>query len=60
MCAVNVDKLKNRSFCACCSELIEFRGVLIVLNLEDFLRTIKSLFVNNMRNNKNKNDKNNF
>ena len=57
---LTLDKVKNRSFCAYCSEVIQFRDVLIVLNLEDFLRTIKSLFVNNICNNKNKNDKNNF
>ena len=57
---LTLDKVKNQSFCAYSSELIQFRDVLIVLNLEDFLRTIKSLFVNNMCNNKNKNDKNNF
>ena len=54
---LTLDKVKSRAYC---SELIQFRDILIVLNLEDFLKTIKSLFVNNMCNNKNKNEKNNF
>ena len=55
-------KVKSRSVRAHCSGIIEFSDVLYVLILEDFLRTIKSLFVNYMCNNnnkkKNKNDKN--
>ena len=38
-----------------------FHDVLIVLNLEDLLRTIKYLFLNyNNRNNNNNNNNNNF
>ena len=49
-------QVKNRSFRAECSEIIEFHDVLIVLNLEDVLKTIKSLFQKyNNRNNNNNN-----
>ena len=42
-----------------CSEIIEFHDVLIVLNLEDLLRTMKSIFLNyNNRNNNNNNNNN--
>ena len=49
-------KVKNQSFRAKCSEIIDFHDVLIVLNLEDLLRTIKSLFLNNNNNNNNNNN----
>ena len=42
---------------------LEFHDVLIVLNLKDFLRTVKSLFLNNDDNNNrnsNNNNNNNF
>ena len=66
-------KVTNRSFRALCSEIIEFHDVLIVLNLQDLLITIKSLFLNNNNrsnnnnnhhhnnhNNNNNNNNNNF
>ena len=36
--------------------MIEFHDVLIVLNLEDLLRTVKSLFLNNSNRNNNNNN----
>ena len=51
-------KVKNQSFRALCSETIEFHDVLIVLNLEDLMRTIKSLFLNNNNRNNNNNTNN--
>ena len=51
-------KVTNRSFRAQCSEIIQFHDVLTDLNLEDLLRTIKSLFINNT--NTSNNNNNNF